>query len=1521
MNNLLSPSLALRAVAQKSWLLALTGLALLALPCAHATTRSYNGNSANNQWSVAANWVPVGVPQSGDVLVFGALAGNRNTVNDLANLKLDTIQITASGYEISGNSITLTNGLVAASATLLFIYNDLTLGQTQTFDVDGSSSVRLYSDVNLNGFNLTIGSDSYFETHGSFSGTGNITKSGSGELLMAGSPNTFNGSITHFGGLFSVAKASCLTAGFFSYGATKLYSSGSTASDCDITLYPGASMMTSGANVTNTIRHLTLHGALMEDAQLRFVLRGNLTNLAWNTESRFFGHLDLQNTNHLFHINDGAAVNDLVLANGSLTGGTSAGFTKAGTGKLLCNFMSGAHGGTNHIVGGILEAGINANMLGTGRTVVYDGASIQTQPGSGLTSSFELSGNGVGGTNGAIRGFGVSQVTGSFLITGSATVRGDGALHLNGSIGGFGTLHIAGTNEVWTEGASANTLIGGYRVDSGTFVLNKPAGTTAVGSEIIVGSDGLFDLQPAALRNVANEQIVSHVTIATSGRYELNGHTETVPSLDLYNAARVEMAGGTLVLAGDLQVVPALFASSPATFDGSGTLNVGSGTRNIIVSESVAAGHGLRLDVISTTLTGSANILKQGNGGMRIGFNTSHTGTFTIEAGDVEVTALSPFGSSAPTVVTGPGALIMSGSAFSDTEPMTFNGTGRVDSATLVIKDSTSLRGALTLAQDTRVSVANGAVFTVNSPVVGAGGLIKEGSGEMRFDWDRTNTFTGGLWIKDGLVTMTRGDATNLTLASSITVGDGLGAAGSARLLATLRQQIVNTADVTLMSDGRFTVTNMNEVEIIRRLQGAGQVHIHGFGLRCNDGGLDSTFNGSISGTGDLFKAGAGKFTHSGNCNASGLTFSLFGGETAIDGVWNASPTPTLIEAWSGTVLSGQGTMQNVSIRSGATLSPGSSPGILTLNNLTMTNSANLFLELRGTTPGTQHDQIVARSSVNISNATLTLALNYPPVNGDVLRLVDNQGANPILGTFSGRPQGSIVTISGNQFVLSYTGGTGNDITLTATNARLDLLTATITSGNGLVDPGECNEVFLVLTNQSGGALSGVIATLDSRSPAIAVAQQTSAYPTFTANSTRTNTMAFRLSTLPGFVCGQRIELQLTVTAGGATFSVPVTLPSGTLGAPTSYGTTLPIPIPDLGTTNSTLNISTFPGSVSKVTVSFHITHTYAADLDIFLQSPSGKLISLVADRGGTGDNFGTSCSPTSARTTVDDSSRNLFGTAAAPFVGTFAPEEPLAGFVGETGNGAWKLIVTDDAASDTGTLNCWTLNLFASACTADSLSSCQPCTPTISGVLNAQSPTLSRRLVRDGNPSVCGETKLCPGEAVGLLAYRYRTHTFTNTGASGCVTVVLLDPCGNASLLATAYSGGFNPSDLCAGYLADIGTNALSPAMSFYVPSNGVVTLMVNEILPGAGCGSYSLNVFGLPCPAPTLRIAPAPAGQMRLFWNAIGGSGYDLQTASVMAGATFTNAGVAPVYVNGTWNVTNSAAAAQRYFRLQKP
>jgi hypothetical protein len=149
----------------------------------------------------------------------------------------------------------------------------------------------------------------------------------------------------------------------------------------------------------------------------------------------------------------------------------------------------------------------------------------------------------------------------------------------------------------------------------------------------------------------------------------------------------------------------------------------------------------------------------------------------------------------------------------------------------------------------------------------------------------------------------------------------------------------------------------------------------------------------------------------------------------------------------------------------------------------------------------------------------------------------------------------------------------------------------------------------------------------------------------------------------------------------------------------------------------------------------------------------------------------------------------------------------------------------------------------------------------------------------------------------------------------------VLHDLCGNNLLFASAYGGSFSPADVCAGYLADVGTNLLAPTMSFYVASNGVFTVVVNELVVNLACASYTFDLFGLPCPPPTLNLAPAGTSQVRLFWNAIGGDGFALQSAPVPQAAAFTNVGTAPVFLNGQLTVTNPAATPRQFFRLKKP
>jgi hypothetical protein len=50
---------------------------------------------------------------------------------------------------------------------------------------------------------------------------------------------------------------------------------------------------------------------------------------------------------------------------------------------------------------------------------------------------------------------------------------------------------------------------------------------------------------------------------------------------------------------------------------------------------------------------------------------------------------------------------------------------------------------------------------------------------------------------------------------------------------------------------------------------------------------------------------------------------------------------------------------------------------------------------------------------------------------GTTFVVIDNTASTTIAGTFSNLPDGAIVNVNGNNFQASYTGGDGNDLTLT----------------------------------------------------------------------------------------------------------------------------------------------------------------------------------------------------------------------------------------------------------------------------------------------------------------------------------------------------------------------------------------------------------------------------------------------------------------------------------------------------------
>ena len=69
-------------------------------------------------------------------------------------------------------------------------------------------------------------------------------------------------------------------------------------------------------------------------------------------------------------------------------------------------------------------------------------------------------------------------------------------------------------------------------------------------------------------------------------------------------------------------------------------------------------------------------------------------------------------------------------------------------------------------------------------------------------------------------------------------------------------------------------------------------------------------------------------------------------------------------------------------------------------------------------------------NGVTINGATVNAKRPDPgPLEcGETLTMITNRSANPISGTFSNLPDGAIVTVDGNNFQASYSGGDGNDL-------------------------------------------------------------------------------------------------------------------------------------------------------------------------------------------------------------------------------------------------------------------------------------------------------------------------------------------------------------------------------------------------------------------------------------------------------------------------------------------------------------
>jgi hypothetical protein len=116
------------------------------------------------------------------------------------------------------------------------------------------------------------------------------------------------------------------------------------------------------------------------------------------------------------------------------------------------------------------------------------------------------------------------------------------------------------------------------------------------------------------------------------------------------------------------------------------------------------------------------------------------------------------------------------------------------------------------------------------------------------------------------------------------------------------------------------------------------------------------------------------------------------GGRLIVDG--DNSPATGAVTVAAGAVLGGSGTIGGVTTVTG-TLSPGNSPGVLTIASLVLSPSSTVLMEITGTTAGTLYDQVSILSGGSIAyDGTLQLNLSQTFADNTTFNLFEGFGSS-----------------------------------------------------------------------------------------------------------------------------------------------------------------------------------------------------------------------------------------------------------------------------------------------------------------------------------------------------------------------------------------------------------------------------------------------------------------------------------------------------------------------------------------------
>jgi autotransporter-associated beta strand protein len=332
---------------------------------------------------------------------------------------------------------------------------------------------------------------------------------------------------------------------------------------------------------------------------------------------------------------------------------------------------------------------------------------------------------------------------------------------------------------------------------------------------------------------------------------------------------------------------------------------------------------------------------------------------------------------------------------------------------------------AVQISTAVTANIAGGGLSELGLPIDGSGGISNIGFGALVLSGD--NSYTGQTLVSAGSIRVQSDHALGSTVGDTV-VGfdsslDFLGSSQNAEPITLGGQSGLNsginvsngnvilTGPITLSTDqgGRIAVVANGSLSIQGNVTGTefSVLYLYGTPIRFES---TSTIDVAIL------------------AQFEGAT--IFNGHATRGNVQLSSSLP-----FPPGIFGGTGTVGSIFADLNSVLSPGDGGvGTLTTGDLTATNgSVNLDLAPAGIDQLAVHGAVNFHSYPEAPGATLQITpapgFTIPP--DATYRIIDNDGTDPVVGTFHNLPQGAVaITIGGVPLFINYHGGDGNDVEL-----------------------------------------------------------------------------------------------------------------------------------------------------------------------------------------------------------------------------------------------------------------------------------------------------------------------------------------------------------------------------------------------------------------------------------------------------------------------------------------------------------